>query len=451
MKIIICGSGKVGLRVAIQLLLNPENDITIIDYDAKRLADAQSLDLKTIHGLPSSPDILDIAGAKFADLIVCVTLSDEVNILTAHIASAVFNVKMKIVRVRSRVYISDRWFLQLYNNSAFDIDHIIFPEIEIAQYIINRIQNIGIEENISVYSQNYKVISLILQDAFHGATLGSIIKKMHNINIEDFSIKFIKRSDKVYFNLDDDFILHKWDKLFIFCEKNKLYDIARFLHGSVQTVKNVLICGGGEVGFNTAKLLEEKNLNVKIIESNAERAKFLSDNLSNTIVIEGDMKNRNLITECGNIDTIINVSGHDETNLLTTLIAKTLHIKECFTLIDEYYYSDVFHHINLANVINTRDITISKILGCISEKYCESVTSICDGSYNICEFIVKKSAEINGMSCNKLNDLKIHILSIKHNDAIHINIEHFSQLTEGDTVVIVTQFTNMQKFLHLIS
>ena len=451
MKVIICGSGKVGLRVASQLLLNAENDITIIDYDAKRLADAQSLDLKTIHGLPSSPDILDIAGAKFADLIVCVTLSDEVNILTAHIASSVFAVKMKIVRVRSRVYISDRWFLQLYNGSALNIDHIIFPEIEIAQYIINRIENIGIEENISLYSQSYRMISLVLQDVFHNAKLMDIVQKMKNVNIEEFEIKFVKRGEKIHFNLDEDFVLHKWDKVFVLCEKNKVYDITRFLHGSVNSVKNVLICGGGEVGFNIAKLLEDEHLKVKLIEQNHERAKFLSNNLPNSLVIEGDMKNRDLIKECGAIDTIINVSGQDETNLLTTLIAKSLHINECFTLIDEYYYNDVFRYINLSNVINTRDVTISKILNCISQKYCESITTICDGTYNICEFVVKKSAEINGMECAKLNDYKTHILAIKHNGTAHIDTANFSQFTEGDVVVIATPFTNMQRFLRLIS
>lgn len=451
MKIIICGSGKVGLHVASQLLLSTENDITIIDYDTQRLAAAQKLDLKTIHGLPSSPDILDIAGAKFADLIICVTLSDEINILTAHIASSVFNVKMKIVRVRSRVYIDDKWSLQLYNSNALRIDHVIFPEIEIAQHIASRIENTGIEDNIPLYSRNYRLLSMVIQDVFHDTKIGDLQNKMHALNIEDFGIKFVRRGEKLHFNLGNDFLLHKWDKIFILCEKNKAYDVIRFVHGSMVSIKNVLVCGGGEVGLNIAKLLEELHLRVKLIEQDKARCRFLSNNLTNTIVIEGNMKDKNLIQECGAIDAIINVAGQDETNLLTTLIAKSLRIPECFTLVDEYHYHDVFHHMNLKNVINTRDITISKILNCISEQHFETQATVCDGTYNICEFVVKKSSEINGMECAKMQDYKTHILAVVRNGTLQMDTKNISQFSEGDTVITATPFTNMQRFVKIVS
>ena len=446
MKIIICGAGKVGLTIARQLLINTENDITVIDYDENRLNDAKNLDLKTIYGFSSSPEILDRAGAMYAEMIICVTLSDEINMLTAHIAGTMFNVELKIARIRSTMYLSGKWSSHIYNKNVLGIDHIVFPELEVAKHVMNMLYNVGLESKIPFYRNNYNLISIAINNFFSNKSVKDVIHKMNDSDIDDFSIKFIKRANTIHFVHNKTFTLEKGDEIFILCKNKDISDIVRCIHGNISSLKKVLICGGGEIGFNIAKLLEEEYFDVKILEIDQERCQFLSEKLPSSVVICGNMHDRDIIKECGQIDAVISVSGRDEVNIFTTLIAQSLKIPECFTLIDEYSYPDVFYSLNLKNIINTRDITISKILNCIGGKYFTAQKTICNGLYNICEFIVHKHSDIVGMEYSKFDAIKMHILGIIRDENLQTTgFEKGGKFIEGDVVLVVLPYQHTHK------
>lgn len=447
MKVIICGAGKVGITIAKQLLLNAENDVTIIDYDSERINNAKNLDLKTIHGFSSSPEILDMAGAQYTDIIICVTLSDEINMLTAHIAGTMFNIKVKIARIRSTMYLSDKWSSHIYNNHVLGIDYIISPEIEVASHVLDILHNVGLENRITFFRKNYELISVAIRHSFYGQTLKYVESAIDDSDFEECSIKFIKRNNDIHF--DRNLILQQGDEAYVLCKSKDVNRIIRHLHESVSSLRNILVCGGGEIGFSIAKVLEEY-FKVKLIENDRERCKFLTENFSSTVVINGDMHDRDLITECGEVDAVISVSNKDDANLFTTLIAKSLGVKECFTLIDQRNYSDVFALLNLKNIINTRDITISRIISCISGKYFTSQRVICEGYFSVCEFIVHKNAKLNGMEFQKLEHLKISILAVVRGGGIFANSYINGKFLNGDVVLIMLPFKNVHHLEELV-
>ncbi len=448
MKVIICGAGKVGVTVAKQLLLDAENDITIIDYNEKNLIDVRNLDVKTICGLSSSPEILDRAGATYADMIICVTRSDEINMLTSHIAGTLFGVKLKIVRIRSAIYLEHRWSSHLYNKNVLSVDYIISPEIEAAKHVIEMLGNTGIKYNVPINNGDYNIISLIITFVFEGKKVCDIRKALQFAEIENFSICFIKRGNSIHFP-NTETILEKGDEIYILSPNNEITNIIRCINGHASKLKKILVCGGGEIGFNIAKTLQERYLSVKVIESDEERCKFLSEKLSSSIVIHGNMQERDIIQECGSVDAIISVSGKDETNLFTTLIAKSLGIPECFTLIDEYNYYDVFRDLSLKNIINTRDITISKILNCIGERSLIKQETICDGTYSICEFIVVKHSPLNGLEVSKVSEFKMTVLCVIRNGILQEKpVEKF---IDGDVIVSILPFQFISKLEEMVA
>ncbi len=448
MKVIICGSGKVGLTVAKQLLLNADNDITIVDSSEENLIEARNLDVQTICGLSSSPEVLDRAGANYADMIICVTRSDEVNMLTSHIASTLFGIKLKIARIRSLMYLDHRWAPHLYNKSVISIDHIISPEIAVANHIFEMLGNTGIEHRIPVYNNQYSIISLVVGTSFDGKKISHIVKQLEFADIEDFSICFIRRNNQVHC-INPEMLVEKGDEIYILTASQEIGTIIRSINGHNSKLKNILICGGGEIGLNIAQILETHHFNVKIVESDEERCNFLSEKLASSIVIHGNMQEREVIQECGAIDAIISVSGRDETNLFTTLIAKNLGIPECFTLIDEHNYYDVFRDLSLNNIINTRDITISQILNYIGEKSLIKQETICDGAYSICEFTVAKHSSLNGFEVAKTAEIKMNVLGIIRNGNLELKTK-VEKFLENDVVVGILPFQFVSKLEKLV-
>lgn len=446
MDIIICGAGKVGLAIAKQLLLDPENNITFIDYDENRLNDAKNLDVRTVLGYSSSPEILNLAGAMYTEMIICVTLSDEINMLTAHIAGTIFNIKIKIARIRNSIYLTNKWASHIYGNDAIGIDYIISPEFEVAKHVLSMVKNIGLKDNISFYRQRYSLISIITDNFLQGKTIGFIKNKILTLDISDFSIVFVKRIDDLHFNPNENFTFTDTDEIYIMCHTNDAEEIVSSLKDGTRLCKKILICGGGEIGFSIAKLMQNENFSIKLLEKDKERCDFLAEKLSSVTIINGDMRNIDAIKEAGDIDAMINVSQKDEVNLFTTLLGRTLNIKECFTLIDEYNYQKVFYDINLKNIINTRDITISKILTCIGSKNFTLQETICNGFYNICEFVVKKNAEIIGMEYSKFDGMKMRILAIIRDDALQINGNWTDErFLEGDVAIVIIPYHNTNK------
>jgi len=287
MNIIICGAGRVGFTIA-KILSEQGHSITVIDQssdDIQKIDD--SLDVKSIVGKATYPSILEKANASDADMIIAVTRNDEINMLICQIAFSIFNVQKKIARIRSQDYLNPK-FTKVYNKENLPIDVIISPEIEIAKSLQRKLEAPGALDNIPFADNKIRLLEILINEncSLRDIKLNEITKKFPKLNA---NIIGVIRGEKFVVLKKTDIML-KNDKAYVAINTSQMKDTLNAFGHNEKISNKILIIGGGNIGFNLAKNLEESfdSARVKIIEKNKERAELIASQLNNTIVINGD-------------------------------------------------------------------------------------------------------------------------------------------------------------------
>ena len=309
MNIIICGAGRVGFTIA-KLLSEQGHSITVIDQsseDIQKIND--SLDVKAIVGKGTYPSILEKASAADADMIIAVTRNDEINMLICQIAYSIFNIQKKIARIRSQDYLNPK-FTRVYNKENLPIDVIISPEIEIAKSIQRKLEAPGALDSVPFSNNKIRLLEILIKDncKLIDYKLNELTQKHPQL---DANIIAIVRNDKTFIPKKTDQIKCD-DKIYVIINSSQMEETLNAFGHEEKISKKILIVGGGNIGFNLAKNLEESldETRVKIVEKNKERAEYLANNLNNTIVINGDGLDEEALEEAN--------LGETETCLLYT-------------------------------------------------------------------------------------------------------------------------------------
>ena len=159
MKVIVCGAGQVGTGIA-ERLSSEGNNVSIVDASAELVQRANDmLDVRAIHGNAAHPDILERAGAREADMLIAVTLHDEVNMVACQVAHTLFDIPTKIARVRAQTYL-EKEYRRLFSREALPIDYIISPEIEVGNMILRRLQLPGAFDTVSFGDGKISVLGI---------------------------------------------------------------------------------------------------------------------------------------------------------------------------------------------------------------------------------------------------------------------------------------------------
>ena len=163
MKVIICGAGKVGTSIA-RHLVDQSNDVTVIDQSQDLIDNIRDkFDLKTIIGSASNPSMLQNAGADSADMLIAVTLQDEINMVACQMAHTFFKIPRKIARIRSEDFLNPIW-RNLYNADNMPIDLIISPELEVAKSISRQIQSPGAYDVAPFMDDRIQLINITINE-----------------------------------------------------------------------------------------------------------------------------------------------------------------------------------------------------------------------------------------------------------------------------------------------
>ncbi|MBU2039191.1 MAG: Trk system potassium transporter TrkA, partial [Gammaproteobacteria bacterium] len=334
MKIIILGAGQVGGTLA-ENLANEQNDITVVDTDADRLRELQDrIDIKTVLGRGSYPSILRDAGADDADMLVAVTNSDETNMVACQVAYTLFRTPTKISRIRSGQYLKQA---ELFRNDAFPIDVLISPEQVVTNYISRLLQYPGALQVLDFADQR---VQLVAVRAYYGGPLvGQAIHhlKDHLPNI-DARVAAVFRRNKAI-EPTGDTIIEADDEVFFVAAKEHIRKVMSELRREEDSYKRVMIVGGGNIGYRLAKALE-RDYRIKLIEHGEQRAQFLSENLSKTVVLLGSATDKALLEEenIENTDVFCALTNDDEVNIMSSLLAKRLGARKVMTLINKAAY-----------------------------------------------------------------------------------------------------------------
>jgi len=358
MKIIILGAGQVGGTLA-QNLASEENDITVVDTNGELLRNLQDrMDIRTVIGKASYPNILRQAGAEDADMLIAVTNSDEVNMIACQIAFTLFRTPTKIARIRATAYITRTG---LFNNEALPIDVIISPEQVVTNHIKRLIEHPGALQVLDFAQGKAQLVAV---RAFHGGPLvGQEIRylRQHMPSI-DTRVAAIFRRDRPIMP-EGSTIIELDDEVFFIAAKNNIRAVMSELRKLESNYSRIIIAGGGNIGERLAEAIETR-YRVKIIDHNASRCRYLSQALTSTIVLQGSSSDQNLLLEenIEETDVFLAVTNDDEANIMSSMLAKRLGARKVMTIINNPAYVDLVQGGDIDIAISPQQVTIGSLL-----------------------------------------------------------------------------------------
>lgn len=405
MKVIVCGAGEVGFNIA-RHLAGEGNDVTVID-EAPGLVQkvSDSLDVKGLVGFASHPPLLEQAGAGDADMIVAVTFADEVNMVACQVAHSLFNVPKKIARVRHQSYLDPMW-RDLFSRDHMPIDVIISPEVEVARAIIRRLEVPGALDMIPLADGKVRLVAVHCADdcPIVNTPLRQLTELFPELNVV---VVGIIRDDRLIVPRASEQMLPGDEVYFVADAVHVERTMAAFGHEEKEA-RRVIVVGGGNIGLLLARELERLHPEVKakIIEIDKARAETIADQLSRTVVINGDALDRDILDEA-NVEiteTIVAVTDHDEVNILSSLLAKRYGTKRAVTLVNNTANNSLVYSLGVDVVVEPRETTVSTILQHIRRGRIRAVHSLREG---VAEVIEAEALETSPLVGKPLRELKL--------------------------------------------
>jgi trk system potassium uptake protein len=383
MRIVILGAGQVGSTVA-ESLVSEANDITVVDVNLERLKTLQDrLDLRTVTGNAAHPAILEQAGARDADLILAVTQSDETNMVACKLAATMFNIPNKIARIRSADYLSHP---EIFSTENFAVDSAICPEQVITDYIVKLLE---FPESLQVLEFADGKVSLVAVRAFHGGPLvGHEISALRaHVPRVDTRVAAIFRQDSPIIP-EGNTVVEAGDEVFFLAATRDIRQVMRELRRMDKPVKRVMIGGGGNIGRRLGKAVEDR-YEVKIIEFNKAGAERLAAELNNTLVLSGDVTDEELLESenIADMDVYCALTNDDETNIMSSLLAKRMGVRKVIALINRTSYANLVQAGQIDIAISPAQTTIGTLLARVRRGDCAVVHSLRRGAAEALELI----------------------------------------------------------------
>ena len=441
MNIIICGAGRVGFTIA-KLLSEQNHSITVVDQsseDIQKIKD--SLDVNAIVGKATYPSILEKANGADADMIIAVTRNDEINMLICQIAYATFKISKKIARIRSQNYLEPK-FSKLYNKENLPIDVIISPELEIAKSLQRKLEAPGALDNIPFAENKIRLLEILIEQdcPIKNIKLNELTKKFPNL---EANILGVIRNEKFIILKKND-VMQKDDKAYVIINSSQMAKTLIAFGHNEKISNKILIIGGGNIGYNLAKNIEEtfESVRIKIIEKNKERAEFIANELNNSIIINGDALDEDVLSEANldEIETVLALTNDDEDNLMiSVLVEKFSKNKKTIALTNKSNYSLLQSSLKIDDLIDPRMSTVSSILKHVHKGTIETAYSILNGEYEVIEAeIIETSELINKELKNASLPDEIRIGAILRGDDIIIPRSNFI-FQKDDKVVFLAK------------
>lgn len=363
MKIVIEGAGAIGAHLA-KLLSREANEITVIDADSDRLARlADNADVITIHGNASSIKVLKSAGVHNADLFISVTpfTHQDVNIVSALIAK-----NLGARRVIARV--DDEDLLSPENKLMFKemgIELMFYPEKIAADEIVDQLRHTASSDTMEFAHGKLQIVVFKLEEdsSLLDLTLKEFVEQAGREAMEQFRIIAIARGDHTIIpKTDTRFLFH--DLVFIITRREGLPLLINIFGRSNLKINRVMILGGSTTGQLTASALCGKLEDIKLIERDRDKCVYLTEKLPNEVnIVCGDGRNTDFLAEEGirNYDAFVALSGSDETNVLTCVVAKKLGVGRAIAEVENLEYIHLAEEMGVDVVINKKLLTA----GCI--------------------------------------------------------------------------------------
>jgi len=403
MKIVVLGAGQVGSTVA-HSLSHEENDITIVDTDARRLKILQDrLDIRGVIGHASHPKVLVRAGIEDADLVIALTSSDEVNMTACQVAYTLYNTPTRIARIRSADYIEHP---ELFEREHCPVDVLISPETLVTQHIARLIEYPGALQVLDFADGRAQ---LVATRAYAGGPL--VGHRLHTLREHmpsdaEARIAAIYRRDKTIIP-DGGTVIEEDDIVFFLAAQKNIWMMMKELRPVDNPVRRIILAGGGNIGSNLARILERRH-HVKIIERDQERAELIAEDLEKAIVLVGDCADEQLLQEeaIETTDVFCVLTNDDAANILSSMLAKQMGAEKVIALINRPAYVDLVESGSIDIAVSPQQVTIGALLTHIRRGNMVRVHSLRRGAAEAIEAVAlgdKRSSKVVGRAIEEVD------------------------------------------------
>ncbi len=395
MKVIICGAGQVGTGIA-ERLSAEGNDVSIIDASSELVQRANDvLEVRAIEGNAAHPDVLKKAGAEDAEMLIAVTLHDEVNMVACQVAHTLFRIPTKIARIRAQTYLEPQW-AKLYARENMAIDHIISPEVEVGDMVLRRLQLPGTFDTVAFADGRISVLGITCDpDCPVVDTPFSQLSELFP-DLPTIAVAIVREGQLFIPHRDDEFKVD--DNAYVITATSQVNRTLQIFGHEETQARRVVIAGGGNIGLYVARMLEtrEPNVRVKVIEQSRKRAVDIAEALDRTIVLHGSALSEDVLNEAdiSSADTLVALTNDDQVNLLTSALAKQLGCRSSLCLVNSANYSGMIRSLGIDAQVNPRAITVSRVLQHVRRGRIRGVHSIHNGAGEVIEADVLETAAI---------------------------------------------------------
>ncbi len=427
MKIIILGANHVAVSLA-ENLASEANDITIVDTDADHLRELKDrIDVGTVVGQPSYPDVLRMAGAEDADMLIAVTENDEVNLVACQIAHILFKTPKKICRLRSASYMANE---SLFSPSGIAADVVISPEQLVSLYIERLIDLPG---SLQVLDFADGKAQLVAVKAYYGGPLvGQEIRflRAHMPSV-DTRVAAIFRRDRAIMP-EGSTVIEADDEVFFIAAQGNIRAVMGELRRLDKPYKRLIIAGGGNIGSRLAEAVEHR-YQVKIIESNADRCTQLSERLNKAIVLNGVASDKKLLLaeSIEDTDVFLALTNDDEANIMSSMLAKRLGARKVMTLINNPAYVDLVQGGEIDIAISPQLASIGSLLTHVRRGDIVNVHSLRRGAAEALEAIAH-----GDIHSSKVVGKAIEDIDLPHGTTIGAIVRNDEVLIAHDDIVV---------------
>jgi trk system potassium uptake protein TrkA len=449
MKILIIGAGAVGFSIAKQLSAEG-HDISVVDVNPKLIRKiSEKLDVSVITGNATSPSVLESAGVEGADMVLAVTTSDEVNIVTCILTSKYGNdKKIKIARIRNSEFTSNKSIL---NDNGFCVDHMINPEHIIVESIIKILEAPG-----ATFAVDFPIGDVILR-GFHvpedAPLVGLKFSELEDIEYTDsFLIVYIQRDDEMITPSHSTTILPD-DTIFVLISKIGLPYFLPMVNRRADEVEKVIIYKASRTGMLLAERLENSPISVTIIEPEKDKAEMAAASLRTAVVLHGDATEIDVLKDAAVeiTDIFIALSENEQTNLLTSLLAKKNGAKKTIVLTNEPELTHIINQVDVDVVVNPRLVTANEILQHVRRGQILSIAKLGDSEAEAIELIAEEGSEIVKKPLQKIRFPKKTILGAIIRNNTMLLPKGIEAINPGESVVVFTLPDDIERVQALFS
>ncbi len=448
MQIVILGAGRVGQSVTERLHSNADTDITVVDTNGDKLRRLQDLcDIKTVIGNAAHPGILRQAGAEDAELVLAVTANDAVNLVACRICKNTFNTPNLVARIRDEE-------LGKTAEELFGVNFVFFPEQVVTNYILDSIQHPNCLQ-VHKFAKGRVLLGVVKVTGDKIPTETSIETIQARTPDVDFRIVAIYRGNLSVFP-DGKTDIVAGDEVFFVSDTDNFDKVVNEFSDVNREHRSIFISGGGNVGLSLAKALERDH-KVKILERSRERCAYLSRSLKRTLVLCGDATDENLAREegFGESDVYCAVTNDDETNVMSSLLAKRMGAAKLVVLVNRASYVDVLQDNDIDIAIPPAEVTTGPLLTYIRQADVTAVHLLRRGAAEALEAVLHGTEQDSNLVGRPIKSIawppnvmpgaivRDDKVCIAHNDLV---------LQQGDHVIVfVSQRDSVRKTVKFLS